>query len=530
VSNAGRDLVIRFLADTKDLRKAASEAEGSLGKLKSAAVVAGGALVAGFAASKVVDFLGDATKAAEEDKKSQALLANQLRETNSATDEQIASVEKHIDALARTSGVADDTLRPAYAALARSAGDTEKANEQLSVAMDIAAGRGVDLESVTKAMEKANNGNVTALGKLGIATKDAAGNTLSLDQIMANAAKTYAGAAEAAVTPSQRWSVAFGELKEQVGTALLPVLEKLATFMADVLLPAIQNAVAWVEANWPAISATVKDTVDKIVGYVQPVIETLVELWQKFGDDIFNAVKGAFDLIVGQIKTGVALIQAVVQPIVDLLHGDWGKAWDDFSKRIGQAWDGIKQQVEGAVGIVKGILGGFVSATQELPGKIAGAAVGMFKGIVDEIGKLPGQIASAAVGMFDGIWTAFRSVLNKIIGAFNSFFSHLGIHIHEGLGPLPDLNFDWDFPLRIPTVPLARGGIVTRPTLALIGEAGPEAVVPLGRGGGGTGAVNIYGPVYLQTDMSEDDVVRKFNAWARRNNGVRSSGGVTAVS
>jgi phage-related minor tail protein len=34
---------------------------------------------------------------------------------------------------------------------------------------------------------------------------------------------------------------------------------------------------------------------------------------------------------------------------------------------------------------------------------------------------------------------------------------------------------------------MAKGGIVTRPTLALIGEAGPEAVVPLGRGGAAMG-------------------------------------------
>jgi hypothetical protein len=41
---------------------------------------------------------------------------------------------------------------------------------------------------------------------------------------------------------------------------------------------------------------------------------------------------------------------------------------------------------------------------------------------------------------------------------------------------------------QIPTIPkLARGGIVTKPTLAMIGESGPEAVVPLGRGGAGAG-------------------------------------------
>ena len=41
---------------------------------------------------------------------------------------------------------------------------------------------------------------------------------------------------------------------------------------------------------------------------------------------------------------------------------------------------------------------------------------------------------------------------------------------------------------QIPEIPtLAEGGIVNRPTLAMLGESGPEAVIPLGRGRGGSG-------------------------------------------
>ena len=41
---------------------------------------------------------------------------------------------------------------------------------------------------------------------------------------------------------------------------------------------------------------------------------------------------------------------------------------------------------------------------------------------------------------------------------------------------------------QIPEIPsLAKGGIVNRPTLAMLGESGPEAVIPLGRGRGGAG-------------------------------------------
>lgn len=49
---------------------------------------------------------------------------------------------------------------------------------------------------------------------------------------------------------------------------------------------------------------------------------------------------------------------------------------------------------------------------------------------------------------------------------------------------------------------MASGGIVTRPTLAMIGEAGPEAVVPLGRGGGGGTTIIVQGSIWQTEDLA----------------------------
>jgi hypothetical protein len=71
----------------------------------------------------------------------------------------------------------------------------------------------------------------------------------------------------------------------------------------------------------------------------------------------------------------------------------------------------------------------------------------------------------------------------------------------------------FNFP-QMPTIPaLAEGGIVTRPTLALIGEAGPEAVVPLGRGGMmGGNVINI-----TVTSANPDAVIQAIREYERRN-------------
>ena len=485
-----RDLVVRFLGDIKDLLSKSDEASKGMDKWKKAAVTAGAAIAGAFAASKVIDFAGESIKAAEEDKKSQALLATQIRDTIGATDDQIASVEKFINKTERATGVLDDNLRPAFASLVRATKDTGEAQKEMAIAMDIAAARGVSLETVTTALEKAHNGSTGALGRLGLATKDASGNALELQQILQNATTTYAGAAEAAVTPSQRMSVAMQELKEQVGTALLPVMEKLATFLADTVLPAIQNMVAWVEAHWPQISAVIKADFEKVKGYVVPVIEELQSLWERFGTHILTVAKGTWDAVAGTIKVAIASIQAIVQPIVDILHGDWGKAWDDFSRRVKEAWEGIKQQVSGVVGAITGLIGG----------------------LVETVRGVPGQIASAAAGMWDGILGAFKSVVNKVIDLFNRLIEHIGIHVHINPPGPGEINFDWQLS-EIPR--LAKGGVVNSPTLALLGESGPEMVTPLGRGGGAT----FGGPVTIVLNgvTNPQQLAEGIAEWVRRN-------------
>ncbi len=66
---------------------------------------------------------------------------------------------------------------------------------------------------------------------------------------------------------------------------------------------------------------------------------------------------------------------------------------------------------------------------------------------------------------------------------------------------------------------MAEGGIVTRPTLALIGEAGPEAVIPLGGGGGGMGGMQTI-QIFLDGDMIAETVVEKMPEVLRVNAGL----------
>ena len=178
---------------------------------------------------------GYSIKAAVEDSAAQAQLAKTLQNVVGATDAQVAATEKQISAMQMATGVADDQLRPAYASLILGTKDLATANEALQLAMDISAGTGTDLASVSDALAKAYGGNYKALRQLSPELYAMIKDGASLDTVMATLAKTFGGSAAVAANTAEgkfkRLNVALGEVQESIGLALLPAVEAVLPYL-----------------------------------------------------------------------------------------------------------------------------------------------------------------------------------------------------------------------------------------------------------------------------------------------------------
>ena len=248
-----RSLKLELLADTAQfstgLNKAATETQSFTGKIDKIVATAAKAFLGLATAVGTAAFaIGvSAVKAAIEDEKAQVSLAQTLRNTTKATDQQIAATEDYIDATARATGIADDQLRPSLDRLVRSTQDVTKAQKLQQLALDIAAGTGKDLAAVTEALGKAYDGNLGALKRIGVPLDENIVKTKDFDGAVKALSETFAGqAAAAAETFAGRMSrikIAVDEAKEQIGFALLPFLEKLAKFVTDNLVPALEGLV-----------------------------------------------------------------------------------------------------------------------------------------------------------------------------------------------------------------------------------------------------------------------------------------------
>jgi phage-related protein len=342
-------LAVKIISDAKGAQRGMDQTAGKASRMAKAGSIAGKALAVGLGAAAFAAV--KATKAAADDEAAQVKLANTMRNAAGASSQQIAATERWITAQGKAKGVADDELRPALGRLVAVTHDVGKAQKLANLGMDIAAGTGKSLETVTSALAKAQAGSLGGLSRLGVATKDAAGNTRSLKDITAELGKTYAGAAtkqaQTAAGKQKILTVQMGELQEQIGAKLLPVMLKLA----DVGL----KVVGWISRNSDLALALVGSlgallAIVKVVSVATQVWTAVTKVWTAVTVIARNA-QLAWNLAMMANPIGLVVVAVVALVAVIILL--WKRSetfrrivigvWNAIKKATSAVWNGIKK-------------------------------------------------------------------------------------------------------------------------------------------------------------------------------------------
>jgi|688.fasta_scaffold57859_6 hypothetical protein len=423
--------------DTKGFDKAKREFENLEGVgAKSAYALKKAALPAAAAVGALGIAAFDAAKGAMEDAAAQAQLTQTIKKNTTATDAQISANEKWISTQGKLLGVADDELRPALAKLVTQTGSVTKAQELAALSMDIAAATGKPLAAVTDAVARAAGGNTKALAKLDPKLKGLIADGLDAEGAMSVLADTFGGAATTKANTAQgqfqRLQLSLAETKETIGAALLPIIEK--------VLPVLTTFGNWASEN-TAIFLTVAGVIGGIAAAVL-LVNGAMTAWAAI-TTAFTAIQTVFNAVMAMNPITLIII-AVVALVAALVI-----AYKKF--------DGFRNLVDGVFKFLK-------------------TAVGVW---VDGV-KL----------YFDVVYGIFKTLFNGIASLWNNTVGKLSFKAPSWVPGIGGKGFE------VPNIPmLAEGGIVTGPTLAMIGERGPEAVVPLDRyrGGGGDIYVTVQG-------------------------------------
>jgi hypothetical protein len=236
VVSDSRDLNIVLKAHDKAsgvINKASGVIGGRLGKLTSTASKVGAAFAGLYVVGQAAGFLVECGKAAEEEARAFAVLSKVVTNVTDASDSQLAALDKYILKTSIATGVTDDLLMKAMVPLVNSTKSIAEAQDVMATAMDTSTARGLDLNAVSVALSKAHDGNLTALKKLGIQTKDASGKTLTFAEMLDQLKTSYGGATAAAAKNNvwTRLGIIWQETKEAIGTALLPKLQALGDWI-----------------------------------------------------------------------------------------------------------------------------------------------------------------------------------------------------------------------------------------------------------------------------------------------------------
>ena len=138
-----------------------------------------------------------------------------------------------------------------------------------------------------------------------------------------------------------------------------------------------------------------------------------------------------------------------------------------------------------------------------------------FRKVVDEVfGGIKWWINNVTIPAMQLLLTIAKTIFNGIASAFNNTFGKLSIKIPSWVPGIGGKGFD------VPEIPmLSQGGIVNSATLAVIGEKGPEAVIPLsgpnagGGMGGNTVNINVNGG-------DPNAVVQALRTYMRQNGSI----------
>jgi hypothetical protein len=185
-----------------------------------------------FSAQRLISFGKASVKAFAEDENAARSLGMTLKNLNLDYLGASESVNSYISNLEKQTGVLDDELRPAMDRLLRATGSLTESQKLLSLALDISAGTGKNLTTVSQGLQKAYLGNNASLGRLGVGLTKAELSTSTFLQIQERLTELFAGqatsAAESYLGSMNKLTIASNNAKEIIGKDLLDAMQMIA--------------------------------------------------------------------------------------------------------------------------------------------------------------------------------------------------------------------------------------------------------------------------------------------------------------
>lgn len=526
-------------------------------------------------AAAVGGFLKDAIGEAREAQKVGALTESIIKSTGGAAKVTAKDVGALATSLSNKSGMDDELIQTGanllltFKNVRNEAGKGNKVFDQATAAaVDLSAAGFGSVDGASKMLGKALNDplkGISALGRAGVTfTADQKkmiegmveqGDILGAQKIILGEVESQVGgAAAASATAGEKLAVSWGNFKETIGTALLPLIDKLANFLSTKLLPGllklgpvIGQVAGFIKGLFSGFGADTDGAGSKFAQFQVTIatvwasvksiftsaVAIVTALWSAFGGTLTTYAQAAFTNIMLVIRGAFAIIQGIFQTVSALLKGDWQGVWDGIKQILSGAWlviqgivrqgwnliqtafrlagtvikgiftgiwDGIKALAEAGMSKVVDAVRAIPGKLRDLGGKFKDAGAGLIGKLIDGIGNAAGFAADFA----SKIWDAVKSAINAGIDKLNGL-----LEFKIKIPGAPDVS------VNAPNIGhLARGTDNWRGGPTWVGEKGPEIlnlprgsqVIPNHKIGASMGGSAPTFNIYPQPGQSEQEI------------------------
>lgn len=357
-------------------------------------------------------------------------------------------------------GFDDETAAISMAKLYQRTGDVNEAIKLNALAMDLARDKHLGLEQASNLVGQVLAGNGRVLKQYGIDIKETASPMEALAELQNRVSGQADAFSQTFKGQMEVFKETFGNFLEEVGTPLLGFVTKIiAGFLSWV------DAMGGVKGICEQLTATFAIFQPYLPLIAGAVAGALVPAFLAWGMTLFTVTIPA--IIASLVALGpYIIVGAAVAAVAVLIY----KAWTEN-------WGGIRDFL---LPLLKLLADTFVLFWTNLKAWFTDG--GEFVSMAWQ--NMMNGIKNIAIGVWETVKSTFTDGINWIVDKINSAVGAIN-------GAVSKATFG-KVKTAVPSVPrLAAGGIVTQPTLAVVGEAGPEAVIPLSRGNAGMGSVTI---------------------------------------
>lgn len=277
----------------------------------------------------------------------------------------------------------------------------------------------------------------------------------TLNGLYGETAKTYKEVNKDVIAANEAQN-AYNQAMAEIGEKAQPAITSFKLAMVEVLQTVMNK---FSEADIEGLIGKITGAITTLVNTALPPLMTGLT-WVLDNANWLVPVLGSLVGIIGAISAGIKLYNSVMK-IAQVVQLAWNLALS-----------------ANPIGIVVIAIAGLVAAFVTLWNKCEGFRnffIGMWEGIkkvASGVAEFIGSIFETKINIVKGIINGVISLINGAISAINKISVKIPDWVPEFGGST--------FGVNIPKIPkLAQGGVIDRPTLAMVGEAGKEAVMPL---------------------------------------------------